>query len=682
VISHRPYEGATLAGRGHWQGNSNVEEQKPPAAPPRSLRRGRGRVIIVCLLTFLTLIAAWHWWLGDKGSPVRPQADGKALDSPLRRFSGDPRLTFATLYRNVRPEVSYVGDQACARCHGKLVRSYHQHAMGRSLAPVTGDATLEPEESAQNADFRALGFHYRVEHRGNRVVHREMKEDPQGRVVAELEAEVDFAVGSSTRGRSYLISHDGYLFQSPITWYPQKRMWDLSPGYATRHHHFARPVTAECLFCHSNHAAEVSDTVNRYRLPIFQGYAIGCERCHGPGELHVRRHEQGDEFAGVDTTIINPRHLEPALRNAVCEQCHLQGEVRVLRRGRTVFDYRPGLPLHLFMSVFVSAADRSETKKFVGHVEQMHASSCFSGSGGKMGCTSCHDPHQLPTAGERVAHYRDRCLRCHDPNHCRLPASVRTQKSKQDSCIDCHMPAGKSDISHASITDHRIPRQIEPSPPAPTELRPKEASLVHFHRALVEPDDPDVARDLGVALMDRIERYPGPIRSVLGRRALPLLETALQTDDEDMPAGQARANALWALGRTQEAAAVFDVILAKAPLREAALHSAATLAMELERADVARAYWERAIRVNPWRYEFYDGLAAARALLHDWPGAVEECMQALKLNPFKYSVRKLLVHCYLAMGAKDQAATEFSLLMALDPPDAEALRRWYAEHQE
>ena len=49
---------------------------------------------------------------------------------------------------------------------------------------------------------------------------------------------------------SYLINHDGYLFQSPITWYPQKRMWDLSPGYATRHHHFARPVTAECLFCH------------------------------------------------------------------------------------------------------------------------------------------------------------------------------------------------------------------------------------------------------------------------------------------------------------------------------------------------------------------------------------------------------------------------------------------------
>ena len=80
---------------------------------------------------------------------------------------------------------------------------------------------------------------------------------------------------------------------------------------------------------------------------------------------------------------------------------------------------------------------------------------------------------------------------------------------------------------------------------------------------------------------------------------------------------------------------MFDTALGKAPSHEAALHSAATLAMELERADVARAYWERAIAVNPWRYEFHDGLAAARAQLHDWPRAAEECRQALKLNPFK-----------------------------------------------
>src|SRR5207253_975908 len=77
------------------------------------------------------------------------------------------------------------------------------------------------------------------------------------------------------------------------------------------------------------------------------------ERCHGPGELHVQRQrERRTEPGDWDDTIVNPSRLEPALREAVCEQCHLQGQARVLRRGRGVFDYRPGLPLHLSWTVF------------------------------------------------------------------------------------------------------------------------------------------------------------------------------------------------------------------------------------------------------------------------------------------------------------------------------------------
>lgn len=662
-----------------------MNDPKPPVFKPCSLKLGWGRVLLVGLFILLALVAAWRWWLHDKGGTLGSQQRAQTPDSPLRLPSPDPRLTFATPYRNVRPEVKYVGDQACARCHATIARTYHQHPMGRSLSPVSLTAPAEALATPQNADFRALDYRYRVERRGDRVVHREMKEDGEGRVLAESEAEIDYAVGSSTRGRSYLINHDGYLFQSPITWYPQKGVWDLSPGYATRHHHFARPVTAECLFCHSNHAEQVHDTVNHFRAPIFQGSAIGCERCHGPGELHVRRLEKGEEPATVDTSIVNPQHLEPALRDSICEQCHLQGEVRVAQRGRNTFDFRPGLPLHRFMSVFVSGESTTEAKKFVGHVEQMHASACFIASGGKMGCTSCHDPHQLPSAEERAAYYRDRCLVCHGEKACRVPANLRTQKSKEDSCTDCHMPAGRSDITHASVTDHRIPRQVERSsqPEAvPRAARPNETFLVHFHRDLAGPEDAEVARDLGVALMDRIDRYPTPTRRMLGQRALPLLEAALQANDEDVPAWQAKANALWALGRTEDAAAAFAAILAKAPSHESALHSAASLAMERERADAAQAYWERAIRVNPWRYEFHYGLAAARAQLHDWPGAEQECRQALQLNPFHVEVRKVLVRCHLAMRARDRAASEFERLLALNPQHAEALRQWYVERRD
>ena len=545
--------------------------------------------LVAVLLVYITVRR-----LGDKVPVVSPQTNFPVANAVPRRTPADPRRTFATPYRNVRPEVKYVGDQACAACHAELVRSYHRHPMARSIIPL-GDAVPPEQQAIPNADFRALGFHYRVERRGNRVIHHEMKEDPQGHVLAETETEVQFAVGSGTRGRSYLVNHDGYLFQSPITWYPQRQRSDLSPGYTTRNHHFARPVPAECLFCHSNQVEEVSDSVNHYRPPIFQGYAIGCERCHGPGELHVRRQEQGEELTEVDTTIVNPRRLEPTLREAVCEQCHLQGEVRVLRRGRDTFDYRPGLPLQQFMSVFMSAASSGQAKRFVGHVEQMHASRCFTASAGKMGCITCHDPHRLPVAAQRVAYYRDRCLTCHSENSCSLPAGERLQKEKQDSCIACHMPAGKSDIPHASTTDHRILRAVEPAPSseqAPRPLRTDELPLARFHQDAAGRDDSDLARDLGIALMDRIERYPELIRRALGQRALPFLEKAAQDDEGDAPAWQARANALWVTSRTREAAAAFEAILAKVPQHEAILHNAATLAMELGHPDAAQGYWE------------------------------------------------------------------------------------------
>src|SRR5690348_7016201 len=66
---------------------------------------------------------------------VRHALQTPARTEPTPAPETDPRVTFATPYRNVRPDVRYVGDEACARCHRKLAESYHQHPMGRSLAP-------------------------------------------------------------------------------------------------------------------------------------------------------------------------------------------------------------------------------------------------------------------------------------------------------------------------------------------------------------------------------------------------------------------------------------------------------------------------------------------------------------------------------------------------------------------
>ncbi len=49
----------------------------------------------------------------------------------------DPRLTYAGPFRNIHPDVSYVGDDKCTSCHRDIALSFGRHPMGRSLLPIS-----------------------------------------------------------------------------------------------------------------------------------------------------------------------------------------------------------------------------------------------------------------------------------------------------------------------------------------------------------------------------------------------------------------------------------------------------------------------------------------------------------------------------------------------------------------
>jgi hypothetical protein len=595
--------------------------------------------------------------------------------------SDDPRLTFATRYRNVRPEVQYVGDGECAACHKGLCNSFHQHPMGQSVAPPINPPGGDHLDRDGRASFDAFGLKFVAEHRGNRLFHKEFVAGPDGGVAASVENEVKLVLGSGRRGQGYLIEEDGYVFQSPISWYTQKAIWDLSPGYRQTNAHFDRAIIAKCLFCHCNQVEPIEGTINRYRGSIAQAAAIGCERCHGPGELHVRRQRDGDDMPDDgDDTIVNPRRLEPALREAVCEQCHLQGQARATRRGRKEFDFRPGLPLQLFWAIFVYPPESGADRKAVGQVEQMRLSRCFQGSKGSLGCASCHDPHALPSDETKIAYYRDRCMTCHKDRGCSAPAAA--EREKNDNCVACHMHrSGTSDIPHVASTDHRILRDPDHSPNgASVDGQETEIRLVDFYADQAASGEEISSRDLGVALMElSLSTPPSVIRRRLGETATPLLQGATRADPDDLPAWEKLGYALRYQERNSEALSAYREVLAADPARELALAEAATIAAKLNLFDLSLDYWKRVVTVNPRRAHYHTELAKMRFHNRQWQEALDECDAALSLSPAIVDTRVIQIECLLRSGRKEEARAAFTKLMALKPPGEDDLRRWFEE---
>src|SRR5262249_51198771 len=157
-----------------------------------------------------------------------------------------------------------------------------------------------------------------------RLEFHQVAHDEKGVIVYDLATPVDFALGSGTRGYSFLTNRDGYLFQAPVSWFSQKLLWDVSPGYIPDWR-AGRPVSAGCLYRNATRVLALDGYANRSQGPILDGFTIGCERCHGPGQRPVAA-EEPPPAPDVDPTIVNPGHLGPELRAAICEQCHVTGE--------------------------------------------------------------------------------------------------------------------------------------------------------------------------------------------------------------------------------------------------------------------------------------------------------------------------------------------------------------------
>ncbi len=362
----------------------------------------------------------------------------------------------------------------CAECHPKEVAGFAATQMGRSL----GRPTRQPPGSFVH---QASNSRFSIESTDSRMIQRVERDGVKG------EHEIAYQVGSGTHAFAYLIEIRGHLFQSPLGYFAG-RGWDMSPGYeAQKAPDFYRPVTQDCLFCHSGRTRPVPGTYNTFESPPFEAEAITCQRCHGPVEAHLHNPVPG--------SIVNPANLPTRARNSVCEQCHLVGDERVANPGKQLADFQPGENLEDVYSVYISASSRdpspSTSLRVVSQVQQLALSRCARESGGKMWCGSCHDPHEQPA--DPKTYFRARCLACHGAALVKTHPvrSAQGRPKPNDDCIGCHMPRRPvTDGAHTVFTDHRIARRSAGVQKLPiADLR-----LPIGREDTIQPDSPIVNR--------------------------------------------------------------------------------------------------------------------------------------------------------------------------------------------
>ena len=348
-----------------------------------------------------------------------------------------------TEYLNHNDTVRYIGKEQCRACHAEIYDSYMQTGMGKSFHFATKENSALSHSEMLIIKDTIKNLSYKPFWKNDSLYLKEFRIKGKD-TTHQLIKKVNYKIGSGQHTNSHLFEINGYVHQMPYTYYCQDKIADLPPGFENGNNtRFSREIGLECMSCHNAYPNHVEGSLNKYEA-ISSG--IDCERCHGPGEVHVKQKLAGniiDTSKYIDYSIVNPKRLPLDLQFDVCQRCHLQGTA-ILNEGKKFTDFKPGQHLSEVMDVYLPKFENEESFIMASHVDRLKQSACFKSS--EMTCVTCHNPHKSVT-NLSASYFDNKCMQCHSD----------CKEEETQNCTSCHMPNSTStDIQHVSITDHKI----------------------------------------------------------------------------------------------------------------------------------------------------------------------------------------------------------------------------------
>ncbi|MBL7889927.1 MAG: tetratricopeptide repeat protein [Bacteroidia bacterium] len=389
--------------------------------------------------------------------------------------SNSPTDTLANTYLNHSDTAKYVGMDQCKLCHQDIYNSFIETGMGKSF-----DVASKKKSSAKFDKHTVIydkfsDFYYQPFWKNDSMMIMEFRLEGKDTVYKRIE-KVDYIIGSGQHTNSHMQSVNGYFNQMPMTYYTQQGKWDLPPGFENGFNtRFSRKIGLECMSCHNSLPNFVEGSENKYSS-VPNG--ITCERCHGPGSIHIQQRSTGskvDTAKYIDYSIVNPGKLPVDLQFDVCQRCHLQGNA-VLKPGKSFYDFRPGMKLSDYMTTFLPRYEGADDEFIMAsHADRLKQSKCFISSfkeetdktslrpyKNALTCVTCHNPHVSVKATETNV-FNNACNKCHggkDQIVCSEKKEVLLKK--ENNCVSCHMPrSGSIDIPHVTVHDHYIRKPVK-----------------------------------------------------------------------------------------------------------------------------------------------------------------------------------------------------------------------------